>query len=258
MLEISGLTVGYDNRAVIHDISLTVRPGEIVALLGANGAGKSTIARTLSGLLPALAGSIRFLGQPIERAPAAARVAAGLVHGPEGRQVFAGLTVAENLGLGAYLRSGGPDQAALLERVLTRFPGLRQCLDSVAGKLSGGQQQMLAVGRGLMSAPKLLILDEPSLGLAPAPVAKGFALGTDLRRQGLSILLSEQNVRMSLAIADRAYVLENGRITLSGPAVELAGSDDVAARYLGLKRQPRPETPADDLAVRLEAILRAH
>ena len=253
MLDVSGLCAGYDGRAVIHDISLTVGPGEIVALLGANGAGKSTIARTLSGLLPALSGSVRFLGRSIERAAPANRVAAGLVHVPEGRQVFTGLTVAENLDLGAYL--GGADQAFRLDAVLRRFPVLRQRLASVAGNLSGGQQQMLAIGRGLMSSPKLLILDEPSLGLAPALVAEVFALVADLRTQGLSILLSEQNARMSLAIADRAYVLENGRITLSGAASELASSGDVAARYLGLGTPHTSDRQSDGLVTRLQAIL---
>ncbi len=253
MLDVSGLSAGYDGRAVIHDLSLTVEQGEIVALLGANGAGKSTLACALSGLLPALAGSIRFQGAAIERASPAARVSAGLVHVPEGRQVFAGLTVAQNLELGAYVERPGSTTSARMETMFDRFPVLRQRSGSVAGNLSGGQQQMLAISRGLMSGPKLLILDEPSLGLAPTLVAEVFAMIAELRGQGLSILLSEQNARMSLAIADRAYVLENGRITLSGPAADLIRSSEIAKRYLGLGAPDRTEESDCDLVARLRA-----
>ncbi len=255
MLEVSNLDVGYDGRAAVHDVSLTVRPGEIVALLGANGAGKSTIARALSGLLPVLSGSITFEGTRLEQSSAASRVAAGLVHVPEGRQVFAGLTVRENLELGAYLGRSRLVQSGLMDTMFARFPVLRDRSDSMAGNLSGGQQQMLAVARGLMSRPKLLILDEPSLGLAPALVVGIFALVSDLRAQGLSILLSEQNARMSLAIADRAYVLENGRVTLSGTAAELAGSSEVAARYLGLGGSAQSDAKDGSMAVKLRSIL---
>lgn len=255
MLDVSGLSAGYDGRAVVHELSLSVGPGEIVALLGANGSGKSTMARTLSGLLPALRGSIRLQGADITKASPAARVAAGLVHIPEGRQLFAGLTVMQNLELGAYLGATGQDRSGLLEKMFERFPILRERATGVAGNLSGGQQQMLAIARGLMGQPKLLILDEPSLGLAPSLVAGVFALIADLRAQGLSILLSEQNARMSLAIADRAYVLENGRITLSGPSADLAGSSDVAARYLGLGAAAETEAADGGMAARLRSIM---
>ena len=235
MLEVSGLSAGYGGRAVIQAIDLHVNAGEIVALLGANGAGKSTLARTLSGLLPALAGCVRFTGTDITRSTAAQRVKSGLLHVPEGRQVFAGLTVAQNLELGCYARTGEPAarRRARLDEVLARFPALRDRSAALAGNLSGGQQQMLAIGRALMGEPRLLVLDEPSLGLSPPLVQEVFALVGSLRSQGLAILLSEQNARMSLAVADRAYVVEGGRIALSGQASDLAGSTEVAARYLG-------------------------
>ena len=236
MLEVRDLSAGYGGKPVIHGIDLQVRPGEIVALVGANGAGKSTLARTLSGLLPALAGRVLFRGQDITRAPAATRVRAGLIHVPEGRQVFAGLTVAENIELGGYLRHPGEDapaRAARQAEVAARFPVLAERAGTRAGNLSGGQQQMLAIARGLMARPALLILDEPSLGLAPALVAEVFRLVSSLREDGIAILLSEQNARMSLRIADRGAVIENGRVTLSGNAAELLASDEIAARYLG-------------------------
>jgi branched-chain amino acid transport system ATP-binding protein len=229
MLAVENLSAGYDGQPVIHGVSLAIRPGEIVALIGANGAGKSTVARALSGLLPALGGAVRFQGAGITRWSPARRVRAGLVHVPEGRQVFAGLTVAQNLELGAY-GAGDASTAA----VVKRFPVLRERLHSVAGNLSGGQQQMLAIARGLMAGPRLLVLDEPSLGLSPTLVAEVFGLIAALRDQGIAILLSEQNARASLAIADRGYVIENGRVALSGAASELLASGEVAARYLGL------------------------
>jgi branched-chain amino acid transport system ATP-binding protein len=233
MLEVHGLAAGYDGRAVVHGIDIEVGAGEIVALVGANGAGKSTLARTLSGLLPALAGRISFRGRDITGSSAAARVKAGLVHVPEGRQVFAGLTVAQNIDLGGYIRRQG-EHAADRTEVIRRFPMLAERAGAHAGNLSGGQQQMLAIARGLMAKPALLILDEPSLGLAPVLVAEVFRLIASLRDQGIAILLSEQNARMSLRIADRGAVLENGRITVSGRAADLLASDDIAARYLGL------------------------
>jgi branched-chain amino acid transport system ATP-binding protein len=232
MLELRHLSAGYDGRPVIHDIDLDVRPGEIVALVGANGAGKSTLARTLSGLLPVLGGSIRFRGRDATRMPAAERVRAGLIHVPEGRQVFAGLTVAQNIELGAYMRQ--PGEAQRLADVYRQFPVLRERAGSTAGNLSGGQQQMLAIARALMGKPQLLILDEPSLGLSPSLVTEIFRLIGALREQGIAILLSEQNARLSLAIADRGYVIENGRVALSGDAADLMQSADIAARYLGV------------------------
>ena len=235
MLQVGGLSAGYGGRPVIHGLDLRVDAGEIVVVLGANGAGKSTLARALSGLLPALSGTIRFAGRDITRAAPARRVAAGLLHVPEGRQVFAGLTVAQNLELGCYSRAGehAGQRRARMDEVFERFPALRQRSAALAGNLSGGQQQMLAIARALMGRPLLLVLDEPSLGLSPSLVQEVFALIGSLRSRGLAILLSEQNARMSLAIADRGYVVEGGRIALSGPAGELAESPEIAARYLG-------------------------
>jgi branched-chain amino acid transport system ATP-binding protein len=231
MLEISDLSAGYDGRPVIHAINLRVAPGEIVALVGANGAGKSTLARTLSGLLPTLGGAVRFQGRDITKLATAGRVRMGLIHVPEGRQIFAGLTVAQNLDLGAYLQRAGDTSS--LQAAYQRFPVLQERAGSLAGNLSGGQQQMLAIGRAMMGRPQLLILDEPSLGLSPSLVTEIFRLITALRSQGLAILLSEQNARMSLAIADRGYVIENGRVALSGKAADLMASSEIATRYLG-------------------------
>ncbi len=254
MLEIRNLAAGYDGRPVIHGIDLQVAPGEILALVGANGAGKSTLARTLSGLLPALTGQIVFQGRDITRGSPAARVKAGLVHVPEGRQVFAGLTVWQNVELGGYLRRPGETAAARATRqheVTARFPVLAERAGAYAGNLSGGQQQMLAIARGLMARPALLILDEPSLGLSPSLVAEVFRLIAALREQGIAILLSEQNARMSLRIADRGAIIENGRVTLTGRASDLLASADIAARYLGLDAGTTPGRMDDRLAARL-------
>jgi branched-chain amino acid transport system ATP-binding protein len=235
MLVVEDVSAGYESGAVIHSVSLDVRAGEIVALIGANGAGKSTLAKAISGTLPLMAGRLHFQNKSIAGLSSARRVKLGLVHVPEGRQIFAGLTVEQNLELGAYsLRLTGEAFRERLEAVYRRFPALRPRARDVAGNLSGGQQQMLAIGRALMADPRLLILDEPSLGLSPALVKEIFALIADLRAQGLAILLSEQNARMSLAVADRGYVMENGRVTVSASAGELAASDDIASRYLGL------------------------
>jgi branched-chain amino acid transport system ATP-binding protein len=237
MLELRAVSAGYGGRAVIHVIDLEVNAGEIVALVGANGAGKSTLAKAVSGVLPLLHGALRLDGQMLTDASPAARVRRGLVHVPEGRQVFAGLTVAENLELGGYAcrsAKAARDGVFSREAILERFPVLRQRASSVAGNLSGGQQQMLAIGRALMAQPRLLILDEPSLGLSPLLVREIFHLIAGLREQGLAVLLSEQNARMALGIADRGYVIENGRVSLSGPARDLANSPEVASRYLGL------------------------
>ena len=200
MLQVRGVSAGYGGRAVIHGIDLEVNAGEIVALVGANGAGKSTLAKALSGVLPVLAGTIRFEGRMIAGASPADRVRQGLVHLPEGRQVFAGLTVAENLELGGYVRRPGAAARGSVfspDAIYDRFPVLRERAGSAAGNLSGGQQQMLAIGRALMARPRLLILDEPSLGLSPVLVQEIFRLIASLRKQGLAILLSEQNARMS-------------------------------------------------------------
>lgn len=232
MLEVSALRAGYGVIEVLRGIDLAVGKGEIVALLGSNGAGKSTLNNNVSGLYRPFGGSIRFDGEDITAASSMQIVAAGLVQVPEGRRVFPNLTVRDNLELGSY-RRGKPARARNLERVLDTFPRLRERLAQSAGTLSGGEQQMLAIGRGLMSEPRLLILDEPSLGLSPLLVEEMFGLIGQLNRQGLAILLVEQNVVQSLAIAHRAYVLENGRIALSGSAADLARDPDLRKSYLG-------------------------
>jgi len=234
-LELQGVTSGYGGVDVIHDIDLTVRPREVVTLIGANGAGKSTLVKTISGLIGVRAGTITFDGKRIDTASTAARMRLGIAHVPEGRQIFAGLTVAENLGLGAYVhRQRSEENERQRAAVLARFPVLGERLSAVAGNLSGGQQQMLAIGRGLMARPKLLILDEPSLGLSPMLVADIFRLIGSLREQGLAILLSEQNAQLSLAVADRAYVIENGRVAMTGTGEELLRTKEVTDRYLGV------------------------
>jgi branched-chain amino acid transport system ATP-binding protein len=249
MLEIRGISAGYGSDAVLHDVSLRVGKGEIVTLIGANGAGKSTLAKAVSGLLGLIGGEIRFDGARIDRMTTAARLRSGIAHVPEGRQVFAGMTVAENLALGA---GPGPSQ---LDFVCELFPVLRQRMTALAGNFSGGQQQMLAIARGLMSSPKLIILDEPSLGLSPLLVSEIFTLIGTLRARGLSVLLAEQNARAALAIADRGYVIENGRVMLSGQAAELLHSPEIAARYLGVGMATATST-AD--SARMAAQLRAY
>jgi branched-chain amino acid transport system ATP-binding protein len=234
-LELHGVSAGYGGTKVIHDFNLIVRPREIVALVGANGAGKSTLVKSISGLIPICAGAITFDGVRIDPMSTAARIRLGIAHVPEGRQIFSGLTVAENLDLGAYLhqRHAG-NVAGKRAEVTAYFPALKERATSAAGNLSGGQQQMLAIGRGLMARPKVLILDEPSLGLAPFIVSEIFALIVRLREQGLAILLSEQNAQLSLAIADRGYVIENGTVAQTGAGRELLQSKDIAERYLGV------------------------
>ena len=236
MLEIKALSTGYEAGDVLHGIDLRVGKGEIVALVGANGAGKSTLVKTVSGLVPARVGEILFEGQRIERLKPRQRVALGIAHVPEGRQIFPGLTVAENLELGAYGK--GPLDRALLrarmEKVCAPFPILLERLSEPVSNLSGGQQQMLAIARGLMAEPRLIMLDEPSLGLAPALVAEIFRMIAGMRALGVAILLSEQNARSSLAISDRAYVVEQGRVALQGTGKDLLGMSEVAERYLGV------------------------
>jgi len=236
-LEVRGLSAGYGANPVIRDIDLRVGEGEIVALVGANGAGKSTLVKALSGLLAAQTGDIEFDGAPLARLSPRQRVLRGVVHVPEGRQVFSGLTIAENLRLGAWSQRRSLDARGLeqrIARVCERFPVLLERLHQPAGTLSGGQQQMLAIARGLMAEPRLLLLDEPSLGLSPLLVTEIFRLVQSLRARGLSILLSEQNARMSLGIADRAYVIETGRVVLQGRGEALLGTPEVAERYLGV------------------------
>ena len=241
MLSLRGITAGYSASPVLLDVDLDLQAGEIVTLLGANGAGKSTLARVISGLLAPSAGEIRFEDRRIETLSPAERLRLGIVHVPEGRQMFAGMTVAENLNLGTYAARGvvnGRSVADRLDEVCTLFPVLRDRMGDLTGNFSGGQQQMLAIARGLMASPRLIILDEPSLGLSPLLVEEVFQLVVRLRERGLTILLAEQNARSALAIADRAYVVENGRIPLSGPASELRSSPEIAARYLGTRTDP--------------------
>ena len=233
VLEVSGLRAGYGGTEVLRGLDLRVGPGEVVAVLGANGVGKTTLNKVLSGVLSARAGTVRFAGADITGADAAAIVAAGLIHVPEGRRVFPDLSVRENLVLGSF-RRGRARRAANLERVLGTFPRLRERLGQAAGTLSGGEQQMLAIGRGLMAEPRLLILDEPSLGLSPLLVEQMFGLVRRLHAEGMPVLLVEQNVVQSLEVAGRAYILENGACTLSGPAAALRDDPELKRAYLGL------------------------
>jgi branched-chain amino acid transport system ATP-binding protein len=233
LLQVSGLVSGYGTLTVLHGVDLEVGPGEVVALLGSNGAGKSTFAGTLSGVVPASAGRIVFAGRDITAAPSPAIVAAGLIQVPEGRRVFPNLSVVENLELGAY-RRGHERRDQNRERVYQLFPRLQQRAGQKAGTLSGGEQQMLAIGRAMMGEPVLLILDEPSLGLSPLLVEQMFGLVADLNRAGMAILLVEQNVAASLEIAHRAHVMENGRILFSGTSAQLLESDELRRAYLGL------------------------
>ena len=232
MLELKSLHAGYGAIEVLRGVDLTVASGEIVALLGSNGAGKSTLNNNVCGLYRPFAGRIDFDGHDITGARSSRIVEAGLIQVPEGRRVFPNLAVRENLELGSY-RRGRAARTRNLARVLAVFPRLEERLAQAAGTLSGGEQQMLAIARGLMSEPRLLILDEPSLGLSPLLVEEMFVLVERLNREGLAILLVEQNVVQSLAIAHRAYVLENGRITLSGKAADLARDPGLRRSYLG-------------------------
>jgi len=233
LLSVRGLTAGYGAIEVLRGLDIDVAPREIVAVLGSNGVGKTTLNKTLSGVLRARSGEIRFGGQRIDPLAPPAIVAEGLIHVPEGRRIFPDLSVQENLELGSY-RRGKPNRASSLERIFAIFPRLRERSRQSAGTLSGGEQQMLAIGRGLMGEPRLLILDEPSLGLSPLLVEEMFALIGRLRDDGLSLLLVEQNVIQSLAIATRAHVLENGRFTLSGRAEDLAENPELEKAYLGM------------------------
>ncbi len=232
VLEVRGLRAGYGAIEILRGVDLDVGAGEIVALLGSNGAGKSTLNNNISGLYKPFGGSIRFEGREIGGTLSTRIVDSGLIQVPEGRRVFPNLTVRENLEMGSY-RRGRPGRAKNLDRVVAIFPRLKERWTQLAGTLSGGEQQMLAIGRGLMSEPKLLILDEPSLGLSPLLVEEMFALISKINADGLAILLVEQNVVQSLAVAHRAYVLENGRVALSGKAAELAENPELRKTYLG-------------------------
>ena len=233
LLSVGGLVAGYGPVEVLHGIDLDVAAGEIVAVLGSNGAGKSTLNRTISGVLRAKRGSIRFAGSAIEREKPAAIVARGLVHVPEGRCVFPNLTVKQNLDLGSYRRGRGRREQNR-ERVFAIFPRLAERRSQRAGTLSGGEQQMLAIGRGLMAEPRLLILDEPSLGLSPLLVEELFALIRRIHAEGIALLLVEQNVVQTLELARRAYILENGAIVLTGNSADVANDPNLKRAYLGL------------------------
>ena len=233
MLKIDNIDVYYGAIHALKGISLEVKEGEIVTLIGANGAGKSTTLRTISGLLKPKTGRITFLGQDIAGVRAHEIVKKGISQVPEGRRVFAEMTVMENLDLGAFVRKDKAGIQQDLKHVFELFPRLEERKNQSAGTLSGGEQQMLAMGRALMSRPKLLLLDEPSMGLAPLLIKEIFNIIVDINKSGTTVLLVEQNANMALSIANRAYVLETGRITLSGSAQELAASEDVRKAYLG-------------------------
>jgi branched-chain amino acid transport system ATP-binding protein len=233
LLSVRGLHAGYGEVEILRGIDLMVGAGDIVAVLGSNGAGKSTLNMTISGLVSARQGSIEFDGRSIQNADPAEIVAAGLVHVPEGRRIFPNLSVAENLDLGSYRRASA-QRDTNRKRVFSMFPRLRERAAQRAGTLSGGEQQMLAIGRGLMAEPKLLILDEPSLGLSPLLVEEMFAMILRLNRDGLAVLLVEQNVVQSLDIVRRAYVLENGSFVMSGSAADIRSNADLKRAFLGL------------------------
>jgi branched-chain amino acid transport system ATP-binding protein len=233
LLSISGLHAGYGAMDVLHDVSIEVGAGEFVCVIGANTAGKSTLLRTISGLVAAR-GSIRFDGTELVGRPSHDIPALGIAHVPEGRHVFPEMTVEENVMLGAYAVRSASDLAARRDRVLTMFPRLRERLGQLAGTLSGGEQQMVAIGRALMLQPRLLLLDEPSHGLAPKIVDELHDTFLAVSRTGTSILLVEQNTTLALSVAGRGYVLESGRVVLSGTSAELSGNDAVRSAYLGL------------------------
>ena len=233
MLKVENLSVHYGMIQAVRDVSFEVNEGEVVSLIGANGAGKTTILRTLSGLVRPSAGKIQFLGKEIQKMPAQKIVASGLSQVPEGRHVFPGLTVMENLEMGAFLKKNREENQVNLKKVFSRFPRLEERKNQDAATLSGGEQQMLAMGRALMSTPKLLLLDEPSMGLAPIFIQEIFDIIQDIQKQGTTVLLIEQNANKALAISDRGYVLETGKIVLSGTGKELAASDEVRKAYLG-------------------------
>jgi branched-chain amino acid transport system ATP-binding protein len=232
LLRVESLSVAYGAILALRGVDFEVRAGEIATLIGSNGAGKSTLLRAVSGLLRPRSGRIWFEGTDITAERADRRVARGISQVPEGRRIFANLTVRENLQMGAYLRRAGDSSA--YERALALFPRLRERLGQSAGTLSGGEQQMLAIGRALMAQPRLLLLDEPSLGLAPLLVQQIFAIIQEINAQGTTIVLVEQNARQALRVAQRAYVLESGAVTLAGPAPELARDERVRRAYLGV------------------------
>ncbi len=234
LLAVSGVTAGYGGVPALHGVSLDVRDGEIVALVGANGAGKSTLLKTVAGLLPPTAGQVAFAGRRLDGRPAHAVVREGVAYVPEGRRLFARLSVRENLLLGAYTQRDEAARAETLEAVVALFPILAERQRQQAGTLSGGEQQMLAIARGLMSRPRLLLLDEPSLGIMPRLVARIYETLAAINRRGLTVLLVEQNVRAALTLARRAYVIQTGRMVQDGPAADLLDSEAVRRAFLGL------------------------
>lgn len=234
MLSISGVVSSYGQIEVLHEIDLTIRAGEIVSLVGANGAGKSTLLMAISGLQPLDRGEMTFEGRNLRKMSPDKRVSSGIVQVPEGRQVFKDLSVHDNLRLGAYTRKQGSEVQSDLEKVYGRFPILEQKRHNLAGELSGGQQQMLAIGRALMARPRLLLLDEPSMGLAPLIVEEIFGIIRELKEEGITVFLVEQNASQALALADRGYVLETGRVVLEGTGRELLSNEKVREAYLGM------------------------
>ena len=238
MLEVKDINVYYGLIHALRDVSFEVNEGEVVALIGANGAGKTTTLHTVTGLLPSKGGTVTFEGKDITHKPGHAIVKLGMSHVPEGRRVFAGLTVAENLRMGAYTRPKNEIPESL-KMVYERFPRLEERKNQAAGTLSGGEQQMLAVGRALMSRPKLIMMDEPSLGLAPLVVQSIFEIIKTIRSEGITVLLNEQNANMALQVADKAYVLETGEITMSGTGKELLSDERIKEAYLGKQKKER-------------------
>jgi len=233
MLQVRDLHVYYDKIHAIKGVDFDVKPGEIVSLIGANGAGKTTILHTISGILKPTEGFVKFQGEAISKLPAHRIVYMGMAHVPEGRRIFAQMTVLENLQMGAFTRKDTVQIRRDMEKIFTRFPRLKERMSQLAGTLSGGEQQMLAMGRALMSNPSLILLDEPSMGLAPILVDQIFSIIEDIKAMGTTVLLVEQNATRALSIADRAYVLETGKIVMSGDAKELLANADVRSAYLG-------------------------
>jgi len=234
LLEVDGLCVNYGRIEAIRDITFDVEQGSMVTLIGANGAGKTTTLKTLSGLRKVRAGAVRFQGKDITNMASHERVPLGISQSPEGRRIFPGMSVVENLDMGAYSRADrAKTRSADLERVFGLFPRLHERRDQLAGTMSGGEQQMLAIGRALMSRPTLLLLDEPSMGLAPKLIQQIFSIIIDIREQGTTVLLVEQNAAQALKIADKAYILETGEVVRTGTGRELAADDSVRAAYLG-------------------------
>ena len=233
MLKIEHMDLYYGAIHALHDICFEVKPGEIVTLIGANGAGKTSILHAISGLIPYRNGEVIFNSQPITKVPPHTLVSMGLVQVPEGRRVFSRMSVMENLDMGAFTNRDKEDQAKTLEKVFEHFPRLKERRKQAAGTLSGGEQQMLAMGRALMSKPKLLMMDEPSMGLSPLLVQEIFSITREINAEGVTVLLVEQNAHMALSIANRGYVLETGRIIKHGPASDLLKDEDVKKAYLG-------------------------